>query len=493
MWTWPHWLPAIVAAPIVGGVLVPALAMRGRRWAPGWSLLVLSFTLLGALALTLQVARGGPVSYDMGGWARPYGIELRFDEVSAFALAIALVGWLAVLFSFRYAPRAIPWERLPYYYTLLLLNLGGMIGFVVTGDLFNLFVFLEVLSLSAYALVAVSRGKVAGLASMKYLLMGAVSSVVVLLCVGILYSLTGSLNMADVALRLAETSSPLPLALALGGFTAAFMVKAALFPLHTWLPDAHAAAPSPVSAILSGLVVKMGIIGLIRVLQIFHTSGGLDLGYLHLALMWLGAASLIMGAVFAIVQEDLKQMLAYSTVSNVGYIVLGLGLASSTAVSGALVHVLNHAVIKSCLFLAAGALILGTGQRTLTGLQGVGRTMPVTCVALSIGILAIIGVPPTGGFPGKWTMAVGAVEAGRPGFAVVLVLGALLLVIYYARIVNAFYFRPPVHPEVEGARDGVPSILVPVLTLAALSLLAGILGRVPLEFVEPAAMRLVGP
>jgi multicomponent Na+:H+ antiporter subunit D len=490
---WVHWLPLAIAAPIVGGVVTPAVAARNRGAAVWWSLLVLSVTLVATVMLAVRVAREGPFSYAMGGWAPPWGIELRFDEFSAFAVAIVLVGWLAVAFSLRHSEKAVAPERLPFYHTLILLNLGGMIGFVSTGDFFNLFVFLEVLSLSGYALVAVGGRKIAGLAAFKYLLMGAVSSLVVLLCVGLLHALTGSLNMADVASRLGTAESPVPVALALGGFTAAFLVKAALFPLHIWLPDAHSAAPSPVSAILSGLVVKMGIVGLLRVWQVFHGAGVLGMTALSEVLVWLGAASIVMGAFFAVFQEDLKLMLAYSTVSNVGYIVLGLGLASPLGMTGGVVHVFNHALIKAALFLAAGALIHATGERTLKGLRGVGRSMPGTCLALSVGVLAIIGVPPTAGFVGKWYIALGALEAGRPFFAFVLVFGALLICIYYARIVNAFYFRSPTRTRVEEAREVPASMLVPVLILAALCLVMGVLGRVPLSFAEPGVLRMLGP
>jgi multicomponent Na+:H+ antiporter subunit D len=490
---WAHWLPLAIAAPIVGGVVTPAVAARNRGVAVWWSLLVLSLTLVATVMLAVRVAREGPFSYAMGGWAPPWGIELRFDEFSAFAVAIVLVGWLAVAFSLRHSEKAVAPERLPFYHTLILLNLGGMIGFVSTGDFFNLFVFLEVLSLSGYALVAVGGRKIAGLAAFKYLLMGAVSSLVVLLCVGLLHALTGSLNMTDVASRLGAAQSPVPVALALGGFTAAFLVKAALFPLHIWLPDAHSAAPSPVSAILSGLVVKMGIVGLLRVWQVFRGAGVLEMTALSEVLIWLGAASIVMGAFFAVFQEDLKLMLAYSTVSNVGYIVLGLGLASPLGMTGGVVHVFNHALIKAALFLAAGALIHATGERTLKGLRGVGRSMPVTCLALSVGVLAIIGVPPTAGFVGKWYIALGALEAGRPFFAFVLVFGALLICIYYARIVNAFYFRSPTRTRVEEAREVPASMLVPVLILAALCLVMGVLGRVPLSFAEPGVLRMLGP
>ena len=482
-------------APLVGAVLTPAVSLRDRRVAPWWALAVMTVTSFAALQLILRVAREGPFSYPLGGWMPPLGIEFRFDEFSAVAGVICLIGWLAVLYSVRYVEwlRALAKPRIPYYYSLLLLNLGGMLGFAVTGDLFNLFVFLEVLSLSAYALVAVSGEPTAPMAAFKYLLMGAISSLMVLFSIGLLYALTGTLNMADVTLHLKSVGGTAPVVLALALLTVGFMVKAAVFPLHIWLPDAHAIAPSPVSAVLSALVVKVGIIGLLRVYQIYYGAGVLDLSTLNLVLVWLGAISIVMGAFFAIFQDDIKLMLAYSTISNIGYIVMGLGLASQYAVIGASVHVFNHALIKATLFLAAGALIYRTGYRTLTDLRGIGRSMPLTTAAISVGAISIVGIPPTAGFLCKWYIALGAFQAGQPFFGFALVFGALFIFIYYIRMVNAFYFQAPVHHEVVEAREAPLSMLVPILVLAALCLIMGVLGRIPLSFIEPGVVRLLAP
>ena len=435
----------------------------------------------------------GPFSYYLGGWPPPYGIELHLDEFGASIGVICLVGWLAILFSLRYAEHAIPPNRIVYYYSLLLLDLGGMIGFAVTGDLFNLFVFMEILSLSSYALVAIGGKTTAEMAAFKYLLMGAVSSLAVLFSIGILYALTGTLNMADAAQRLTADLPILPVGVAFAGLVLGFSVKAALVPLHVWLPEAHSIAPSPVSAILSGLVVKAGILGLLRTFQIFYGSGVLDLSPTNALLTWLGAISIVMGAFFAMTQDDIKAMLAYSTISNIGYIFMGLGLASHFGLVGGAVHVFNHALIKACLFLGAGAIIYRTGLRNLSDLGGVGRTMPVTSAAIAIGAISIVGLPPTAGFLCKWYIALGAIEAGSPFFASVLVFGALLIFIYYIRMVNAFYFRPIARPEVAAAKEAPASMLGPILVLAALCLLMGVFGRIPLSFIEPAvASILVG-
>ena len=495
MATWPHWLPLVIVIPLVGGVLTPALSVSSRHVAKWWALAVMTVTSFAAYQLVARVASEGPFSYDAGGWEPPYGIELRFDEFGAVVAIICLIGWFAVLYSFRYAEwlHGLAKERIPYYYALLLLNMAGLIGFSVTGDLFNLFVFLEIISLSGYALVAVSGEQSAAMAAFKYLLMGAISSLLILFSIGMLLALTGSLNMADVAAQLAGDTARAPVVLALGAMMVGFMVKAALFPVHIWLPDAHAIAPSPISAVLSGLVVKVGIIGMLRGYQIFYAAQTVDLAVLNEVLVWLGAISILVGAFFAIFQEDIKLMLAYSTISNIGYIVMGLGLANAYGVIGGAVHVFNHALIKSTLFLAAGALIYRTGHRNLHDLRGAGRTMPLTSLAIAIGAISIVGIPPTAGFLCKWYIALGAFEAQQAFFGFVLIFGALFIFIYYIRMVNALYFQKPTNDAVAKATDPPLSMLVPILVLAALCLVMGLLGRIPISFIEPAALRLLAP
>lgn len=492
MIAWPPLLVLFLVVPLVGAVLTPAVSGRAGERSWGWALGTMCITSAIAAALVMRVLREGPFSYVVGGWRAPYGIELRFDEFSAVVTIICLLGVLAVIYSGPYVRKALPPERIPYYYSLILLNMTGMLGFTVTGDLFNLYVFMEILSLSGYALVAISGERIAEMAAFKYLVMGSISSLVVLFAIGILYALTGTLNMADVTARLAGANH-LPLVVAFAALALGFMVKAALFPLHIWLPDAHAIAPSPVSAILSSLVVKIGVIGMLRVYQIAYASHALSMDKLNLLLSWLGAISIVMGAFFAVFQDDIKMMLAYSTISNIGYIAMGLGLASTYSVIGASVHVFNHALIKATLFLGAGALIHQTGKRTLTDLAGIGHAMPLTTGAIAIGAVSIVGIPPTAGFLCKWYIALGALQAGKPFFAVALVFGALLIFIYYIRMVNAFYFRKPRDTAVLDVHEAPVSMLAPVLLLAALCLVMGVLGRAPLSFIEPAVTRLLAP
>ena len=484
-------LPWAIATPLVAAALTPALFHRGARGVGLWTWGVLWATLaLAAPALT-ELQLHGPFRVALGGWPAPYGIELVFDHFSAWTLPLLALLLLIVPFAWRYSERSIEVARRPAFYALLLLNAGGMLGFTVTGDLFNLFVFTEVVALSSYALVAVGGRGLAAFAALKYLFLGAISSLLMLFATAQLFALTGSLNMADVAQRLGEGEGGAAAMVAFAAYAVSFMVKTALFPVHVWLPDAHAIAPSPVSAVLSGMVVKIGIIGMLRLLQIFMSAGTLELGGFLQTLVWLGAISIVMGAFFAIFQDDIKLMLAYSTISNVGYIVLGLGLATPSAMIGASVHVFNHALIKATLFLAAGAIIHQTGFRKLSDLRGVGRSMPQTSAAMAIGAVSIVGLPPTAGFVCKWYIALGAFEAGQAPFGFALIFGALGIFVYYIRMLNAFFFQQPTQAAVADAREAPLSMRIPLIILAVLCLLLGILGGIPLNFVEPAVLDLL--
>ena len=488
---WAEALPWAIVLPLIGAALTPAVAVRRPRVAGFWAWGVFLATAVLTAGLVSELVARGPFSYALGGWVAPYGIELRFDHFSAWVLPLVLLFVVIVPFSWRYLDHVMPDERRPPFYALLLLNAGGMIGFCVTGDLFNLFVFTEVVALSSYALVAVGGRGLAAFAALKYLFIGAVSSLLMLFATAQLFVLTGSLNMAEVSLRLGEVGGGTAVMVAFAAYAVSFMVKTAMFPVHVWLPDAHAIAPSPVSAVLSGMVVKIGVVGMLRIYQVYLGAEVLDLGAFNLALVWLGAISIVMGAFFAIFQDDIKLMLAYSTISNIGYIVLGLGLASPYAVIGASVHVFNHALIKATLFLAAGSIIHQTGFRTLSDLRGIARTMPQTSAAMAIGAVSIVGLPPTAGFVCKWYIALGAFEANQAPFGFALVFGALFIFIYYIRMLNAFYFQKPVHAAVAQASETPWSMRGPVVLLATLCLILGVLGGIPLNFVEPAVLDLL--
>ncbi|MDT8450142.1 MAG: proton-conducting transporter membrane subunit [Wenzhouxiangellaceae bacterium] len=487
-------VPLVFLLPLAAAALLPALFGARPRLAWYAALAVALATTVAAAVVAGALPAAGELRYAVGGWAAPLGIELRFDRIAAVTVAFGAVTALAITFS-RTLTDSVP--RPVLFYTLVLVNLGGLNGFALAADLFNLFVFMELLSVSAYALVAATRQPGAALAAIKYLLPGAVSSLLVLFAIGVLFALTGSLNMADVGARLAGVEAPAAVALALGALTVGFLVKAALFPLHFWLPDAHSAAPGPVSALLSALVVKVGVLGLLRTFELFGAAAGPGLLRLETLLTVLGAVAVVAGAVAAVVQHELKRMLAYSTVSNIGYIVLGLGLATTASVAGSIAHVFYHGLTKAGLFLAAAALVDRTGLHDIDDLRGLGHRMPWSATALSAGMIAVAGVPPTAGFVGKWQIALGALEGGRPLPVTVLLVtvvlgGALLALAYGIRVINALFFRAPTHHRVVAAREAPLSMLVPLVVLIGLALSAGLSGAAVIEFVRPVAEAFVG-
>ncbi len=487
MVTAAHGLVLLVVIPLAAAAVIPALGRLRPGLAWPLALLATTATLVVSIDLLFSLLESGPIVMTVGGWVAPYGIELRFDAFAALIVGFTLVFLLSLVF----ARHAIPARRAGLFHALMLINLGGLNGFMITGDLFNLFVFAEVFSVSAYALVAVGGRKGASLAALKYLLIGAVSSMLVLLGVGILFAQTGSVNMADVADRLGEAESAMPAVLAMILLVIGFMVKAALFPLHVWLPDAHSSAPGPVSAVLSGIVVKAGIIGLVRTVQIFGESDLLSLDNLQTMLIVLGAIGALFGAAAALVQSDLKRMLAFSTVANIGYIGMGLGLGSVTAMAGASAHMLNHAVVKSALFLGAAALIHVTGLRRIDDLRGLGERMPLTSLSIGVSMLALAGVPPTAGFVGKWQIALGALEAGLPGLLVVIIAGGLLVLAFGVRLLNILFFQSPLHARVLECKEAPPSMIAPVLVLSALAVVLGLFGTWLLGFFAGPLMDLV--
>jgi multicomponent Na+:H+ antiporter subunit D len=406
-----------------------------------------------------------------------------------------------------------------------------MVGAVVTGDLFNLFVLTEIFSVAAYALVPIAEKRGSFLASYRYLMLAAIGTSLILLGTGYLYMLTGTLNMADLAVSLPKFYDPWVVFGALAFLLVGFSIKAALFPLHTWLPDAHSIAPSPISVILSALVIKVGAYSIIRVIftifQIDFVTGPVPAAT---ALTWTSAAAILLGSMFAISQTDIKRMLAYSSVAHIGYVVLGIGLAVEMSMTGGILHIFNHALAKGCLFFCAGAVIYKTGIRRIEDFRGLGSKMPFTAAAFTLAAASLIGIPPTAGFMSKFYLSLGAVEAGAWIFVIIVILGSLLTAVFYVRVINLMYFggnkheiplnppllkgeNPPQSPFCKGGRKGdlggilnnrrglekmstrreVPlTMLIPIIILALGSALFGIFAAVPLSMVEPAVRLLLG-
>ncbi len=453
-------LPLSVAIPLLAAFLTALFGRRSERL-PAWMGLGGTAAALAAAGLGLYlVAHSGPRVYAIGAWPPPYGISMVLDGLSAFMLlTVNLVALVTVIYALDYLQR---YTGIWQFYTLFLLMLAGMNGVTVSGDLFNLFVNLELAAVASYALVAFGTGKHELEAAFKYSVMGSVGSLFILLAIIWLYSATSTLNLADMAGRLADAGDSDLLLVVAALFLVGFGLKAALVPFHAWLPDAHPSAPAPISAMLSGVLIKaLGIYALCRVL--FGVLGFTP--RLSLVLVTLGVVSMLVGVLLAVGQWDLKRLLAYHSISQVGYIILGVGLGTPLGLVAGLFHLFNHSVFKSLLFLDSGALEYATGTRDLRKMGGLGALMPTTRFTTLVASLSISGIPPFSGFWSKLLVILAAVEAGWYWAAFWAALASLLTLASFTKVMKyAFYGVLP--DRLRGVREA------PVWMRFALILLA---------------------
>jgi multicomponent Na+:H+ antiporter subunit D len=426
-----HVLPLFIAVPLATAFLILILAKLWRRIGSPLALLATLCLVIFAVSLIGQQ----PGIYRMGNWAPPWGIVLVSDGLSTLLLlTISIIALLAIIFSVRYMDRYTSKAK---FFALFMLMVGGMNGVVLTGDFFNLFVFLEIASLASYALVAFGCEHEELEASFKYLILSGVASTFLLLGIAIIYSLTGSLNMADVARTVGHMTSSSAVMFSTALFIMGFGLKAALVPFHPWLPDAHPAAPAPISAMLSGVLIKaLGVYTLMRL--IFNVFGLSP--FISAVLMVLGGLSMVVGGLLAIGQDDLKRLLAYSSISQIGYVVVGIALGTPLGIIGGLFHLINHATFKSLLFLSSGAIEYGTETRDLNRMGGLSRRMPVSTASAAVGFLSISGIPPLNGFWSKLIIVVALIQAGQYILATVAVLVSFLTILYFMRVQRNLFF-----------------------------------------------------
>jgi multicomponent Na+:H+ antiporter subunit D len=458
-------IPTFVALPLAVAFVLPLIG-RWRMAASDWLANLTVFTLAAMALLSI----GADEIYHMGGWATPLGIDLRLDALAVLLLvAINAVAALVCLYSAQYMRRYTARHR---YYGLFLFLVAGANGAVLAGDLFNLYVLMEITVVASYALVAFGGEREGLEAAFKYAVLGTLSSAAILVGIAIIYGVTGTLNMAHIASRIDAQATGPSLAFAAALLLCGFGLKAAVVPFHAWLPDAHASAPAPVSAMLSGVVVKaIGIYVLARLL--YNVLGAGD--DLLAALRWLGAISMVVGALLATAQWDFKRLLAYSTISQVGYIVLGLGLGTPLGVVGALYHLLNHAAFKTLLFLNAGAVEHATGTRDMNELGGLQRAMPVTGVTTLVASLSIAGIPPFNGFWSKLIIIIACVQAGFAGLAGLAALVSVVTLAYQLKLQHHVFLAGPPAQRAELGREPAlmaATMIVLAIACAGLSLLA---------------------
>jgi len=478
---------------IVPLLLAPVcVLLRGARlsW---FTALTASWVAFGiAVALLLDVLAGGPLSYAVGGWNAPWGIELRVDAANAFVLTIvAGIGAVVMIFARQSIEHEVGNSRAYLFYAAYLLCLAGLLGVTITGDAFNLFVFLEISSLSSYVLVSLGKDRRALYAAYQYLILGTIGATFYLIGVGLLYQVTGTLNMMDLAQRIEGQEGLRSVRVAFAFLTVGLSLKLALFPLHLWLPNAYTYAPSAVTGFMAATATKVSVYVLLR---IFFTIFGVEFSFgqmpLGEILMVLAVAAMFVASTVAIFQNNVKRMLAYSSVAQIGYIVLGIGMASVTGVQAGVLHLFNHALIKGGLFLAMGCIFYRIGSTHIRDLAGLGKRMPWTAAAFVAGGFGLIGIPMTAGFISKWYLVLAAFEKGWWWIAVLILLSSLLAVIYVWKVVERMYFQPA--PEGAGRAEAPFSLLVPTWILIVASIWFGVDTRLSAGAALEAAKTLLG-
>ncbi len=485
-------LPVLV---VIVPLMAAPLCVLVDRAQPVW-LLALGAALLSflcAIGLLLQVPEGGAISYHLGGWEPPWGIEYRIDRLAALMLLIvSAMATLVMLFARRSVEREIPAERVVLFYAAFLLAFAGLLGIVATGDAFNVFVFLEISSLASYALISMGRDRRALNAAFQYLIMGTIGATFILIGIGLLYMMTGTLNMQDLAARLPEMADTRTVRAGFAFLSVGISLKLALFPLHLWLPNAYAYAPSIVSAFLAATATKVALYIMLRfMLDIFGADFALKQMPFDTILLVLGILGILSASLVAIYQTNVKRMLAYSSIAQIGYMVLGIGLATTLGITASVLHLFNHALMKGTLFLALGALAYRLGSVNLRDFAGLGWRMPWTMGAIVVGGLSLIGVPPTVGFISKWYLVLAALERGWWPVALVILVGSLMALIYVWRLVEVAYLRAPA----EGAvvpREAPLSMLVPIWLLAGANIYFGVATDLSVGSAREIAQLLMG-
>lgn len=488
---WEAHPPLLVLFVLMAALLMPTLSHFWRQLCGATALIVMLTALLVSMNFVRLTLEGRVLSYAVGGWAAPWGIEVLIDPLSAFMLVVISFVALIILF---YSASALEWEvpeaGTGWYYTAFLLLVASMMGMAITNDLFNMYVFIEVVGISACALVLAKGGREATEAAFKYLLLATIGSGFVLMGIALLYMITGHLNVAFVARELNQVYPQYPHLIwtVLSFFLVGFGIKAALFPFHVWLPDAHSAASTPSSAILSSLVVKVYIVALLKFYFLIFGLELLDQLLIRQLILLMGSAAILAGSMFAFAQLNLKRRLAYSSVAQIGYIFFGIALGSPTGLAAGILHIFNHAVMKTCLFLAAGAIYRQTGEKNVTRLQGIGYSMPLTMGAFSIAALSMVGFPLFSGFISKWYLALGSIEAGMPMFVGLIILSGLLNASYFLPIIWQAFFVVDKHEPKILTIDKLPfSVTASLVILALVIIYFGIWPQLPLLLAQRAA------
>ena len=469
----------MIALPLLAAFLIPVFSRWSKAIPKYIPLLILGFNLYESIAL-LPHSMVEPVLVIIAAWKPPLGINLTIGPLgNVLALIISLVGFVVALYNIRFVQEE-PGEK---YHMLFLLLVTGAIGMVLTGDLFNLFVFLEITSISAYALTAFIRDRNGAEAAFKYLMIGSLASTFILLGIALIYATTGTLNMAEIALKLKDVDPRITI-VALILLVTGFGIEAEMFPLNGWAPDAYSQAPTPVGAAFGGIVVKAGVYALARMIYtIFNFQG------IFYFILIAGIITLLIAEMSAIRQKQLKRMLAFSSIGQMGLVLIALGLATTRAVEGGLFQMFNHAMIKPLLFLSAGYLVFYSGNKNIEDLDGMGRAKPLPSFFFAFGAFAIIGLPPLSGFWSKFIIVSEVIGQGFLAIATLVLIGSVIEAVYYLRVVGRLYFKTAnkdIHVYYEHW-----SALLALSVLALATLVAGLYPDLVMAYLKPAAQELL--
>ncbi|MEK7772822.1 MAG: monovalent cation/H+ antiporter subunit D family protein [Deltaproteobacteria bacterium] len=482
----------LIVTPLIAAYFIPIIARikAGSAWYVATA--ALSATSAISVMLLRTVLHTGRISYHFGGWEPPWGIEYAIDYLNGFVVVIVSLITLAVaVYAKKSVEKEIDKAKIPAFYSIYLLFYTGLTGMVVTGDMFNLYVFIEISALAGYALTAIGRKRGALLASYNYLILGTIGATFILIGIGYLYVATGSLNMGDLRARLPLLYDSHAVRTAFAFLTVGLALKLALFPFHIWLPGVYSQAPSVVSVIMSATSSKVSAYVLLRVMfSVFTVKFDLESVPITRILLLMSSVSIIVSSVLAISQTNIKRMLAYSSVGQIGYIIFGAALMNRTSLGASLLHILNHALMKGTLFMAAGAMAYTVGAVEISDLKGMGKKMPFTAAAFTIAALSMIGVPLTAGFVSKWYLAVGAMESGMWFFIPILLVSSMLMAVYFWRVMEIMYFQKETGDDrlvYTGRQEAPAGMVAPMLVMAGLCVFFGVYTAAPVEIVFKAS------
>ena len=469
----------LVIIPLLGAFAINIVGWFNKRACHSLAVLAMLGSFVACVITLQQIMGTGTISYRLGGWPPPFGIEYVIDHFNGLVLVtVSFVSLLAAIFAKQSVEQELP-HKMVQFYTLFVLLVTGLLGMTVTGDAFNLYVLLEIAALTGYALIALGDNR-ALVAGFNYVILGTIGASFYLLGVGHLYIMTGSLNMGDLFNILPALYGNVAIFVAFLLILCGVWLKMAFFPLHTWLPNAYTYAPSAAGCLVAPLVTKVSVYIMIRVmLSVFSADYIFNILHLSDAIVWLAVAAILFGSILALAQDDLKKMLTYLIVAEVGYMVGGFWLATANGITGAILHIVNDALMTFCLFVFAGIVVYKTGGHKLSDLQGFYRKMPVTMAAFTVGALSMIGVPPTAGFFSKWYLILGAIDGGSYHYMAALLISSLVNAILFFRVIEIAYFEPRVDHHADHGPDitisEAPfSMLAPLLIVAICLIIIGL-------------------